>query len=149
MIGPFVAKTMIRNAFVPPALSMRENLVASGSACGTPMIFDLETEEPIRRLKVSGSEEVDVCRQVSWHPRHPLLAATSFSGKVHLFEYNSSIRQKPRGRAIRIDLEQEEEEVKEDLRMCLKSTRTCKGEGPCKHKEKRRISIEDYAYGDL
>ena len=86
--GPTVMRTLIRNEFSPGYITSGRYL-ATGSACGNPHIFDVQRGVLVKRLQPVHSMDRDLCRQVSWHPKFPVLAASSFGRCVHLFNFDS------------------------------------------------------------
>jgi len=80
-MGHQVLETLIRCQFSPLETTGQRYLY-SGSACGKVFIYDLLTGDLAQVLEAS---EQNVARDVSWHPKYPVLASTSFSGDIYLY----------------------------------------------------------------
>jgi WD repeat-containing protein 23 len=88
--GHMVLGTLIRCYFSPLATT-GQRFVYTGSADGAVFIYDTYTGMKVEELFESDDEEQieeSVCRDVSWHPYRPLIAATSFDCRVKQYEYS-------------------------------------------------------------
>lgn len=86
--GHSVLATLIRCDFSPQATT-GQKYVYTGSADNQVYIYELENPEKVKKLLINskGGKETSLgatspIRDVSWHPKYPLLIATSFSGNL-------------------------------------------------------------------
>ena len=86
--GHSVLATLIR-CYYSPLETTGQRYVYTGSATGSVHIFDTFTNKQVEKLSILDSEDsndeyesVMPIRDVSWHPKYPLLVATSFSGDI-------------------------------------------------------------------
>jgi WD repeat-containing protein 23 len=87
--GHKVLMTLIR-CYFSPLTTTGQRFVYSGSADGKVFIYDTFTGKKVSVLETTNVDEdfgmgEDVCRDVSWHPYHPYIAATSFDQKITYF----------------------------------------------------------------
>jgi len=96
--GHSILNTLIRCDF-SPAETTGQRYVYSGSAAGSVFIYDLLTQNKVKELKLDLNardiiEEYDdtsiPIRDVSWHPKYALIAATAFDGQIYLWNYKIS-----------------------------------------------------------
>ena len=87
-IGHSVLATLIRCDFSPQETT-GQRYVYTGSADGQVYIYELENPEKVKKLTVnnkafqeSNSDAYRPIRDISWHPKYPLIIATSFSGNL-------------------------------------------------------------------
>ena len=87
--GHKVVSTLIR-CYFSPMESTGQRYVYTGSGDGTVVVYDTYTGKLAARLR-PGEDldhgEEDVCRDVSWHPFMPVIAATSFHSTVHQYNF--------------------------------------------------------------
>lgn len=82
-VGHDVLKTLIRCQFSPAATTGQRYLY-SGSADGSVYIFDTLTGEIAEKL-INDQTRGIVCRDISWHPKFPVLASTDFNGFLNVW----------------------------------------------------------------
>ena len=88
--GHMVLGTLIRCYFSPMATT-GQRFIYTGSADGKVFIYDTYTGMKVEELFESDEEEPieeSVCRDVSWHPYRPLIAATSFDCRVKQYQFS-------------------------------------------------------------
>eukprot|EP00826_Nyctotherus_ovalis_P053919 TRINITY_DN7038_c0_g1_i1.p1 TRINITY_DN7038_c0_g1~~TRINITY_DN7038_c0_g1_i1.p1 ORF type:complete len:321 (-),score=42.67 TRINITY_DN7038_c0_g1_i1:116-1078(-) len=86
--GHSVLATLIRCDFSPRGITA-QRYVYTGSSDGVVHVYELENPRKVKRLTANrkGIQENEMLafkpvRDVSWHPKYPLLIATSFSGNL-------------------------------------------------------------------
>jgi len=91
--GHSVLATLIR-CYFSPIETTNQRYIYSGSAMGEVFIYDtLNPDKPKRLPVLDENNEIDEnqqilpIRDVSWHPKYPFLAATSFSGNIYTWNY--------------------------------------------------------------
>ena len=86
--GHQVLGTLIR-CYFSPLETTGQRFVYSGSANGKVYVYDTFTGKKVAEIGASDEDENDeaVCRDVSWHPYLPIIAATSFDCSVHQYYY--------------------------------------------------------------
>ncbi|CAI2366218.1 unnamed protein product [Moneuplotes crassus] len=84
--GHTILQTLIRCYFSPQE-NTGQRYIYSGSADGCVYIFDIMTGE--NKTYIS-NETANCIRDVSWHPKVPVIAATSFSGDISVFTEDDS-----------------------------------------------------------
>lgn len=91
--GHSILATLIRCDFSPQATT-GQKYVYTGSADSQVYIYELENPENVKKLTVGnkGAKETVLgatspIRDVSWHPKYPLLIAASFSGNLLGWKY--------------------------------------------------------------
>lgn len=88
--GHKVLGTLIRCHF-SPLETTGQRYIYTGGADGKVWIYDSLTGKTIQTLQYEEVEENQfedaVCRDVSWHPYRPMIAATSFSGSIYQYAY--------------------------------------------------------------
>jgi DDB1- and CUL4-associated factor 11 len=88
--GHQVLGTLIR-CYFSPMETTGQRYVYSGGADGQVFVYDTYTGKTVANLKPDSSgypRQETVCRDVSWHPYLPAIAATSFNGTVHQYVYS-------------------------------------------------------------
>ena len=82
--GHQVLGTLIR-CYFSPLHSTNQRFIFTGSANGSPVIYDTVTG---KRAATLSSEQLGApVRDVSWHPELPMITATSFAGDICVFAY--------------------------------------------------------------
>ena len=97
--GDEVLKTLIRCQF-SPAETTGQRYLYSGSSDGSVYIFDTLTGEIAEKL-VNNQTKGVVCRDISWHPKFPVLASTDFNGFINMWSVGvkeMQDRDRPRAR---------------------------------------------------
>ena len=87
--GHKVLATLIRCHFSPIS-STDKRYIYTGSADGKVYIYDSYTGKKAAVLEPEYEEQEMndiVCRDVSWHPYLPIIAATSFDESIYQFNY--------------------------------------------------------------
>ncbi len=95
--GHSVLATLIR-CYYSPLETTNQRFIYSGSATGTVYVFDTVTGKVAEKLDIfsedddsdSGTESIMPIRDVSWHPKYPLLVATTFSGNIYAWKFKPS-----------------------------------------------------------
>eukprot|EP01022_Parablepharisma_sp_SALTPOND_P009873 TRINITY_DN1407_c0_g1_i1.p1 TRINITY_DN1407_c0_g1~~TRINITY_DN1407_c0_g1_i1.p1 ORF type:complete len:275 (-),score=18.00 TRINITY_DN1407_c0_g1_i1:2086-2910(-) len=93
--GHTVLATLIR-CYFSPLETTNQRYIYTGSAAGAVHIFDLVTGKEVQRLSLLGGdyeeskeESIMPIRDVSWHPKYPLMIATTFSGNIYGWQYKA------------------------------------------------------------
>ncbi len=82
-MGHQVYNTDIRCSFSPVETTGQRYLY-TGSANGCVMVFDTKTGDTIMTLHSEKSKGTTV-KEVSWHPRDPVIASTTLTGVLNLW----------------------------------------------------------------
>lgn len=82
--GHQVLGTLIR-CYFSPLHSTAQRFILSGSADGSPVIYDTVTGK--RAGLLTSAQAGAPARDVSWHPELPMIATTSFAGEICVFAH--------------------------------------------------------------
>ncbi len=95
--GHHVLATLIR-CYFSPMETTGQRYIYTGSADSAVHVYDTVTGKCVRVLQTTladREEEEDAAmlpvRDVSWHPRYPLLVATSFAGDLCGWKFNPNL----------------------------------------------------------
>lgn len=86
--GHTVLQTLIR-CYFSPLETTGQRYLYSGSADGCVCVYDILTGESKSCVSNSTGECI---RDVAWHPKIPVIASTSFGGKVDVFSTDHSLK---------------------------------------------------------
>lgn len=91
--GHSVLQTLIRCDF-SPLETTGQKYIYTGSASGSVFIYDVASQKKVSELELYAEDEPGLyeetgkpIRDVSWHPKYPLIAATAFDGSIYLWDY--------------------------------------------------------------
>jgi len=84
--GHQVLGTLIR-CYFSPLHSTAQRFILTGSADGSPVIYDTVTGK--RAGTLTSDQTGAPARDVSWHPELPMVTATSFAGDISVFAYGA------------------------------------------------------------
>ncbi len=97
--GHYVLATLIR-CYFSPAETTGQRYIYTGSADCSVHVFDTLTGKAVRRMRPQGKVDMAVdddvsqlpIRDVSWHPRFPVMVATTFGGNLCGWKFDPNAR---------------------------------------------------------